>query len=393
MLLFIPQRIMNQMELKKFIESSDFKGNVIEFKDDRYCERIYLFNELKKIVENKGGKMYSSNPLNYTTSHVKLFIVCPDGHIFELCLNNAKKGRWCPNCHIYMGELISKCALEHLLEKPFKKVRPQWLKTDNNSYLEIDAYNEEYNLGLEYHGIQHYKFIQHFHKTQENFTKRLEYDKLKIELCIINNTKLIIVPYSVNHENICEFIYTELTKLGYDIPKERIESFSMTDFKDSLSKTIQIKNIIEQKGGILISGTVLDDKSPLTILCEKNHEWTTKAKYIKNDAWCHQCGTDVDDATKQKISESMKKYNETDKGKEIKKESHVKRSATMQKEKDELRATITHKICGNSNCANKDTMQQISAFNGKSNAKDGLQTNCKVCVNIIKQEWRHKQKI
>lgn len=366
---------------------------ITEFKDDRYCERIYLFNELKKIVESKGGKMYSLNPLNYVTSHIKLYIICQDGHLFELCLNNARKGRWCPHCHIFMGELISKCALEHLLEKPFKKVRPSWLKMDNNANLEIDAYNEEENLGMEYHGIQHYKFIQHFHKTQENFTKRLEYDKLKIELCAKNNTKLIIIPYSINHKNICEFIHMELTKLGYDILKERVESFNMTDFKDSLSKTIQIRNLIEQKGGTLISGTVLDDKSLLTILCEYEHEWITKAKYIKNGAWCHHCGLDVDSDTKQKISESMKKFNKTDKGKEIKSKSHVKRTETMEKVKNDIRSTITHKICKNNNCENKGIMQSISAFNVKADAKDGFQTNCKACVNIIKQEWRQKQKL
>ena len=371
---------------------NDFMIHVSKSEDDKFLYILVNLNKAKKIIEAKGGKMISTT-LDYENAYSKLNIRCQDEHIFTCTLSNLNLNRWCPHCHIFMGELIAKCALEHLLEKPFIKVRPQWLKLDNNACLEIDAYNLEENLGMEYHGIQHYKFIRYFHKTQENFIKRLGYDKLKIELCISNNTKLIIVPYSVNHENICEFIHTELTKLGYTIPNERILSFNMTDFKDSLSKTIQIKNIIERKGGILVSGTVLDNKSLLTILCEKNHEWTTKAKYIKNDAWCHQCGIEVDDSTKRKISHSVKLYNETDKGKQIKKESHEKRSMTMQKEKDELRATTTHKICGNKNCANKDTLQPISAFNTKSDAKDGFQTNCKVCVNIIKQEWRQKQKL
>ena len=371
----------------------DCIGKITEFKSDRCCEKIILFNELKKIVERKGGKMCSLDPLNYTTSHDKLYVICQDGHFFELCLNNAKKGRWCPNCHIFIGELIAKCALEHLLDKPFKKVRPIWLKMDNNAHLEIDMYNEEYNLGLEYHGIQHYKFIEYFHKTHDNFIKRVGYDKLKIDLCQKNNTKLIVVSYLIKQEDICKYIYEELIKLGYEIDQTKIDSFDMGNHKDALCKTIQITKIIEQKGGKLISGTVLSKDSILVILCENGHTWTTKAKYIKNDAWCHSCGLVVEDDTKLKISESVKKYNETEEGKQMKKESHEKRSITMKKEKDELRATITHKICGSKNCANKDIPQPVSAFTGKSNAKDGLQTNCKACVNVIKQEWRQKQKM
>jgi len=59
----------------------------------------------------------------------------------------------------------------------------------------------------------------------------------------------------------------------------------------------------------------------------------------------------------------------------------------MDDAKQKLRAEITHKVCGK--CGeNKKTCEYAK----KSAAKDGLQTNCKVCVNVIKQEWRENAK-
>lgn len=62
----------------------------------------------------------------------------------------------------------------------------------------IDLYNDELKLGIEYNGIQHYKFINYFHKSQENFLRRLEDDKIKLKLCQENNIKLIVIPYYVD---------------------------------------------------------------------------------------------------------------------------------------------------------------------------------------------------
>ena len=110
-------------------------------------------------------------------------------------------------------------------------------------------------------------------------------------------------------------------------------------------------------------------------------------KYIKNNSWCHECGYVVNDDTKKKISIGLKKYLQTDEGKKATKKSHTKRSKTMKKIRDKIRLTITEKKCFT--CSE---VKPINSFNKKSAAKDGLQTNCKICVNIIKQQWRKKVK-
>ena len=58
----------------------------------------------------------------------------------------------------------------------------------------------------------------------------------------------------------------------------------------------------------------------------------------------------------------------------------------MQKIKDEIRSNITEKKCNK--CG---VIKSVSEFNKKSAAKDSLQSNCKKCVNKIKQQWRAKK--
>ncbi len=89
----------------------------------------------------------------------------------------------------------------------------------------------------------------------------------------------------------------------------------------------------------------------------------------------------------QNISNSLSNYYHTEEGIENKKQAHLKRSETMAKKRAEIQSNMTHKLCKRCNIE-----KSIDNFNKKSAAKDGLQTNCKSCVNIAKQEWRLSQK-
>ena len=51
---------------------------------------------------------------------------------------------------------------------------------------------------IEYNGEQHYRFVKFFHKTLENFEKRLYRDKRVREYCYENKIKYIEVPYTIN---------------------------------------------------------------------------------------------------------------------------------------------------------------------------------------------------
>jgi hypothetical protein len=116
------------------------------------------------------------------------------------------------------GELICKDVATRLFNKPFRKIRPNFLKnekTGNN--LEIDVYNDDLKLGIEYSGRQHYEYVPHFHKDINAFLEQKYRDEVKEKKCKENGINLIIVPYTVKHKDIEHFIYKEAKSLGYQV--------------------------------------------------------------------------------------------------------------------------------------------------------------------------------
>ena len=105
------------------------------------------------------------------------------------------------------GEDIVAEVLEEILQSKIKRnIRPNFLKNpESNANLELDCYNEEYAIAVEYNGIQHYKFPSVFHKTEQEFMNQVYRDRLKVKLCDEANVYLIPVPYWVdvyeNHES------------------------------------------------------------------------------------------------------------------------------------------------------------------------------------------------
>lgn len=91
-----------------------------------------------------------------------------------------------------------------LLDKSFpqfriiENYRPDWLISSNYTKLELDFYIEELKIAFEIQGQQHYSFIPFFHKTQEDFDKRKQYDIEKRDLCYGRKIKLIEIHTEVD---------------------------------------------------------------------------------------------------------------------------------------------------------------------------------------------------
>lgn len=114
------------------------------------------------------------------------------------------------------GEIICKQYIEFVFERPFKKCRPPFLyNAVTDDYLELDMYNSDMNVAIEYNGRQHYEYVPFLHSnSRTNFHNQKYRDEKKKELCIKHNVSLIIVPYTVPHEKIPEFIRQEIQRLG-----------------------------------------------------------------------------------------------------------------------------------------------------------------------------------
>jgi len=343
---------------------------------------VRCIQKYKDIVLKKGGQPLFDDK-DFVSAQTKLKVKCQDNHEFQITGSNLNLGKWCPECNCHQSELLSIKLMEHMFKKEFKKVRPDWLKNNNDNNLELDGYNEELRLAVEYNGVQHFKFVPHFHRDENSLEKQQNHDAIKLKLCQENNINLVVVPYTIPQDEIAQYLFDETTKLGYkpglynDFDIEVVNKLASQH-----EKTVQK---IKEKEGTLLKGVYMNADSELLIRCKNNHEFTTTPKYLSLNRWCDDCAHIMTDSKRKNISIGMKKFHETDEAKEKKQESHAKRSETMAKQKEETRKNITEKQCGY--CEQR---LLISEFNIKSAAKDGYQTNCKKCVNEIKKGIRAK---
>lgn len=99
-----------------------------------------------------------------------------------------------------VGEKLSVKALEDILgRRVLVNIRPDFLKNPvTKRNLELDAYDPETKVALEYNGIQHYEFSCNFHKSYKDFQKQVNRDLLKKKLCNDVGIKLIDIPYTVD---------------------------------------------------------------------------------------------------------------------------------------------------------------------------------------------------
>lgn len=98
------------------------------------------------------------------------------------------------------GEDLMAEALENILASPVQRnIRPDFLcNPETGKNMELDCFNEEYAVAVEYNGIQHYKFPSIFYKTEADFYKQVNRDRLKRQLCDENGIYLISIPYWVD---------------------------------------------------------------------------------------------------------------------------------------------------------------------------------------------------
>lgn len=115
------------------------------------------------------------------------------------------------------GERICCETMEKIYGVPFRKIRPNWLKnTETGRNLELDCYNEDLQLAVEYNGKQHYEYDERngkstsFHRVEKDFINQVRRDNYKAELCARNGVYLIVVPHTVGHEEIFDYILSKL---------------------------------------------------------------------------------------------------------------------------------------------------------------------------------------
>lgn len=137
-------------------------------------------------------------------SNKKYKFICETcGYEWSSTLSNISNGKWCTQCKSSKGEKkisewLRRNNIKYEIEKMFDR-----LVGLSGGNLRYDFYLPDYNLLIEYDGIQHYKWTKGM-MTREDFKKLQHHDKLKNEYAKNNNIKLIRIPHSKfgNIENI-----------------------------------------------------------------------------------------------------------------------------------------------------------------------------------------------
>lgn len=234
----------------------------------------------------KGGFCLSEEYINSATN---LIWKCQYGHVWEANFNNIKsKGSWCPECSSNIGERICRIFFEQYFNKPFPKTRPEWLKTDLNSTLELDGFNVELKIAFEYQGIQHYKVDGFFIKTAQQLDKRIKDDLLKSKLCAENNIKLIVIPYLKSLVDL-DVVVNSLTTILQEHDFNLNQKISIDLDRLYSNKIQKYKELALVRGGECLSDAYIDYYTKLVWRCNKDHIWEAVGYSIEKGHWCPDC--------------------------------------------------------------------------------------------------------
>jgi len=213
---------------------------------------------------------------------------------------------WCPTCSSGLSENICRHALEEITGYKFPKIS-KFAKSDTTRGFEIDCYNEELQIGLEYDGIQHSQYTPRFHGGADSgkFEAQQARDINKNEKCKEMGVSLLRVDYTVSRTELRTHVHALIRglilehKLSIELV-DPVNFISDIEFGNNVSKVCSNKSseymeqlipIIKSKKAILHSTSCDSWKSPIEITCKNNHSFTTNLDNLLRDPprWCSEC--------------------------------------------------------------------------------------------------------
>lgn len=161
----------------------------------------------KALKVHKG--IYDYSKVKYLGNDKYVEIVCKEHGVFTQTPHCHLRGGGCPVCASSLGELkiYNLLTLKNIEFKPQKHFKGCVYKNT----LPFDFYIPPLELLIEFHGRQHYEYIEHFHKNIKGFEKRKLKDKIKKNYAEANH-KFLCIPYW-DFQNIEEILENELKAL------------------------------------------------------------------------------------------------------------------------------------------------------------------------------------
>lgn len=177
-------------------------------------------NEVKKLTNNEYELLseYHNNRTKVIIKHIKcerLYKVSPHDFLTG--------GTRCPYCNQSHGEkLIENFLIDNHINYETQKIFKDCTTGKTNSYLKYDFYLKDFNLLIEYDGIQHFKPIKWFGGAK-GFKEQQHRDSIKNKYAIDNNITLIRLPYTLKESSVISEVKNLISycKAEKSTPKSR----------------------------------------------------------------------------------------------------------------------------------------------------------------------------
>lgn len=161
---------------------------------------------LKDITNKRFGKLTALFPINNSGKRI-WHCICDCGNYTDVQIDCLMSGNTqsC-GCSKSKGEEKIVQVLKELHIKFIQQHKfIDCVNPNTNWCLYFDFYLSEYNICIEYDGIQHYKAIDFFNKKDSLETIQFK-DNIKNNYCLKNNIKLIRIPYFQLEDINCDYL-------------------------------------------------------------------------------------------------------------------------------------------------------------------------------------------
>ena len=164
-----------------------------------------IFKKKNHLIDKKVKSKYNiEHEANKLIHNLSSYFNNPFEHTQKIIQAKSNPKRW-------KKEEQCRAILEKLYQRRFPSVRPDFLKSPRTGKnLELDCYNHELRIALEYNGKQHYKYCPYFHKHKKAFYAQVHRDNWKRKKCQENGIHLIEVPYYILEHDLEDYIKNKL---------------------------------------------------------------------------------------------------------------------------------------------------------------------------------------
>lgn len=157
------------------------------------------------------GDDYGYDQVNYTGAFNKVDIFCKiHQDYFSQVAYRHLQGQGCPTCRESTGEKNVRKCLESLSIDYIREY-----KMPQEKRFLYDFFLPKYNIYIEFHGQQHYKYAPFFHKSRKEYALRKLHDKIKRQLIEVWGGELVTIDFTIDTETkVKEFLLNEFLRLG-----------------------------------------------------------------------------------------------------------------------------------------------------------------------------------